>query len=63
MKKELFPKDSIPELNTTKLGNSPIFLTITHTTPFAKQFRSYGILTTDVTAEFRFWTEQQLVGI
>jgi hypothetical protein len=47
---ELFQKDSVPELNTTKLGNSPIFLTITHTTPFTKWFRSYGILTTYITA-------------
>jgi hypothetical protein len=62
-KTELFPKDSILELNTTKLGNSPRFLTVTHTTPFAKRFRSYGILTTDVAAEFRFWTEPQLIGI
>jgi hypothetical protein len=54
---ELFQKDSVPELNTTKLGNSPIFLTITYTTPFAKRFKSYGILTTDVAAEFCFWIE------
>jgi hypothetical protein len=32
-------------------------------TPFAKQFRSYGILTIGVAAEFHFWTEQQLAGI
>jgi hypothetical protein len=60
---ELFPKDSIPELNTTKLGNSPSFLTISHMTLFAKRFRSYGILTTDIAAEFHFWTEPQLIGI
>jgi hypothetical protein len=57
-KMELFSEDSVRELNTTKLENSPSFLTITHTTPFAKRFRSYGILTTDVDAEFYFWTEQ-----
>jgi hypothetical protein len=60
---ELFPKDTILELNTTKLGKSPIFLTITHMIPFAKWFRSYGILTTDVAADFCFWTESQLIGI
>jgi hypothetical protein len=27
---ELFTKDSVPELNTKNLGNSPSFLTITH---------------------------------
>jgi hypothetical protein len=46
VKTELFPKNSVPELNTTKLDNSPSFLTITHTTPFAKWFSSYGLLTT-----------------
>jgi hypothetical protein len=60
---ELFPKDSVLELKTTKLDNSPSFLTITHMTPFAKRFRSYGILTTDVAADFRFWIEPQLIGI
>jgi hypothetical protein len=51
---ELFPKDSVLELNTTKLGNSPSFLTITETTLFAKQFRSYRILPIDIAAEFCF---------
>jgi hypothetical protein len=55
---ELFLKDSILELNTTKLGNSPRFLTITHTTLFAKWFRSYGISMIDIAAEFHFWTER-----
>jgi hypothetical protein len=27
---ELFPKDSVPELNTKNIGNSPSFLTIAH---------------------------------
>jgi hypothetical protein len=58
MKTELFPKDSVPELNTTMLGNSPSFLTIPHTTPFTKRFRSYAILTIGVAAGFCFWTEQ-----
>jgi hypothetical protein len=62
-KTELFPKDSVLELNTTKLGNSPSFLTITHITLFAKWFRSYGILMTDIAAEFCFWTEPQLIRI
>jgi hypothetical protein len=55
---ELFPKEFVPELNTKNLGNSTIFLTITHTTLSAKQFRKYGILTIDVAAEFCSWTEQ-----
>jgi hypothetical protein len=58
VKLELFPKDSVPELNTTKLGNSPKFLTNTHIILSAKRFRSYRILTIDVAAEFCFWTEQ-----
>jgi hypothetical protein len=45
-------------LNTKNLGNSTSFLTITHTTLSAKQFRRYGILTIDVAAVFCFWTEQ-----
>jgi hypothetical protein len=55
---ELFPKDSVLELNTKNMGNSPSFLTITHTTLSARQFRSYEILTIDVAAEFCTWTEQ-----
>jgi hypothetical protein len=51
-KTELFLKDSIMELNTKNLGNSPRFLTITHTTLSAKRFRSYRILTIYVAAEF-----------
>jgi hypothetical protein len=59
---ELFLKDSVAELNTKKLGNSPSFLTITQTTLFAKLFRSYGILMIDVAAEFCFWAEQRQNG-
>jgi hypothetical protein len=55
---ELFSKDSIPKLNTKNMGNSIRFLTITHTTLSARRFRSYGILTIDVVAEFGTWTEQ-----
>jgi hypothetical protein len=54
---ELFPEEFVPELNTKNLGNSTIFLTITHTTLSAKRFRKYGILTIDVTTVFCFWTE------
>jgi hypothetical protein len=62
VKTELFPKNSVLELNTKKLGNSTSFLTITRTTLSAKRFRSYGILTIDVAAEFCFWTEQRQNG-
>jgi hypothetical protein len=61
-KMELFPKDPVPELNTIKLGNSPRFLAITHTTLFHKWFRSYGISMINVAAEFCFWIEQRLNG-
>jgi hypothetical protein len=59
---ELFPKEFVPELNIKNMGNSYSFLTITHTTPSAKQFRKYGILTIDVAAVFYFWTEQRWNG-
>jgi hypothetical protein len=55
---EQFPKEFIPELNTKNLGNSTSFLTITHLPLSTKRFRKYGILTIDVVAVFRFWTEQ-----
>jgi hypothetical protein len=55
---ELFPKDFLPELNTKNMANSPSFLTITHTTFFARQFRSYEILTIDIAAEFCIRAEQ-----
>jgi hypothetical protein len=58
---ELFSKDSVLQL-PTKLVNSSSFLTITHTTLFAKQFRSYGILMIDIGAEFYFWIEQRQNG-
>jgi hypothetical protein len=59
---ELFPNDSILELNTKNLGNSSSFLTIIHTTMSACRFRSYGILTVDVAAEFCIGTEQRHNG-
>jgi hypothetical protein len=62
VKTELFPMDSISELSYKNMGNSPSFLTITHMTLSAKWFRSYGILTINVAAEFFFWTQQQLNG-
>jgi hypothetical protein len=58
-KTELFPKDSVLELNTKNLDNSPSFLTITHTTLATNRFKSYRILMINVAAEFYFWTEQQ----
>jgi hypothetical protein len=59
---ELFPKDFVPELNTKNLGDSPSFLTITHTTLSTKRFRSYRILTINIIVELCFWTEQQKNG-
>jgi hypothetical protein len=58
VKTELLPKDSVLELITKKLDNSPSFLTIPHMTLSAKRFRSYRILTIDVAAKFCFRTEQ-----
>jgi hypothetical protein len=54
---ELFLKDFILELNTKALGNSPIFLTVTHTTLSTRQFRRYEILKIDVATEFCIGTE------
>jgi hypothetical protein len=59
---ELVPKDFVQEFNTKNLGNSPSFLTITHTTLSASRFRSYGILTSNVAAEFCIRTEQRHNG-
>jgi hypothetical protein len=50
----LFGYDSVPELNTKNLGNSPRFLSVTHMTLSAKRFRSYGILKIDFAVEFYF---------
>jgi hypothetical protein len=55
---ELLPKDFVLELTTKNLGNSTIFLTITHITLSTKWFISYGILMIDVTAKFCSFTEQ-----
>jgi hypothetical protein len=51
-KMELFLTDFVLELNTKYLGNSHIFLFITHTTPYAKWFRSYDISKFDFAVEF-----------
>jgi hypothetical protein len=59
---ELFPKDFVPVLNTKNLDYSPNFLTITHMTLSARRFRSCGILTIDVAAEFCTWIEQRHNG-
>jgi hypothetical protein len=59
---ELFSKDSVSELNTKNLRNTPIFLTITHMTLSTKWFRSYGILMIAVASELYSWTEQWLNG-
>jgi hypothetical protein len=59
---ELFLKDFVPELNTKNLGNSPKFLTITHTTLSTKWSRSYQILMINVAAELCIQTEQRHNG-
>jgi hypothetical protein len=59
---ELLLKDFVPELNTKNLGNSIIFLTITHVTMSARRFISYKILMIDIAAEFCSWTEQRHNG-
>jgi hypothetical protein len=57
-----FRCDSVLDLTTKKLCNSPSFLSVTHTSLSAKWFRSYVIFKIDFTAEFCFWTEQRLNG-
>jgi hypothetical protein len=58
----LFGYNSLPELNTKHMGNSPSFLSITHMILFAKWFRSYSILKIDFAADFCFWAEPRLNG-
>jgi hypothetical protein len=53
----LFIYNSILELNTKKLGNSPSFLSITHTALSSKRFGGYRILKIDFTTELCFWAE------
>jgi hypothetical protein len=57
-----FRYETVSELNTKKLGNSPSFPTHTHTTLSAKRFRKYIILTINIAAEFCLWTEQRQDG-
>jgi hypothetical protein len=57
-----FGYDSIPELNTKNLVNSPRFLSVTHMTLSTKRFGSYRILKIDFAAEFCCCTEQRLNG-
>jgi hypothetical protein len=59
---ELLLKDFVLESNTKNLGNSTIFLTITHMTMSSRRFISYGVLMIDVAAEFCSWTEQRQNG-
>jgi SRSO17 transposase len=62
VKTGLFGYNSVRELNTKNMGNSPIFLSVTHTILSAKWFRSYRILKIDFAADFCFWAEQRLNG-
>jgi hypothetical protein len=58
----LFGWDYSLELNTKKVGSSPIFPWVTYSASSNKQLRCYRILKIDFTAEFCFWTEQWLNG-
>jgi hypothetical protein len=60
VKTGLFGYNSVQELTTKNMGNSPIFLSVTHTILSAKRFRSYRILNIDFAADFCFWAEQRL---
>jgi hypothetical protein len=42
------------------MGNSPSFLSVSHTIQSAKRFKSYRISKIDFAADFCFWTEQRL---
>jgi hypothetical protein len=58
----LFGYNSVRELNTKNMGNSPSFLSITHTILSAKRFRSYRIPKINFAADFCFWAKQRLNG-
>jgi hypothetical protein len=60
VKTGLFGYDPVPDLNIKNMGNSPIFLSVTHTTLPAKRFRNYEILKIDFAADFCFWTKLRL---
>jgi hypothetical protein len=60
VKTGLFGYNSVPKLNTKNMGNSPIFLSVTHTILSAKWFRCYRISKIDFATYFCFWAEQWL---
>jgi hypothetical protein len=55
VKTGLYGFDSVLELNTKNMENSPSFLSVTYTTLSIKRFRSYRILKIDFAADFCFW--------
>jgi hypothetical protein len=59
---ELFSYNSVWELNTKNMGNSPSFLSVTHMILSAKRFRSYRSSKIDFAADLCFWAEQRLNG-
>jgi hypothetical protein len=62
VKTGLFGHNSVPELNTKNMYNSPSFLSVTHMILSVKRFRNYRILKIDLAADFYFWAEQRLIG-
>jgi hypothetical protein len=62
VKTGLFGYNSVRELNTKNMGNSPSILSITHAILSAKQFRSYRIPMINFAADFGFWAEQRQNG-
>jgi hypothetical protein len=60
VKTGLFGCNSVLELNTKNMGNSPSFLSVTHMIQSVKRFRSYRILKINFAADFCFWAEQRL---
>jgi hypothetical protein len=58
----LFCYNSVWNLNTKNMGNSPRFLSVTHKILSTKRFRSYRISKIDFAADFCFYTEQRLNG-
>jgi hypothetical protein len=62
VKTGLLQMDSVPELNTKNMDNSPRFPSTTHTTLSTKWFRSYRLSKLNFAAEFCFWPEQRQNG-
>jgi hypothetical protein len=58
----LFGYNCVLELNTKNMGNSPSFLSVTHTILSTKWFRGNRILKIDFAADFCFWAEQRMNG-